>query len=178
MIVVSDTLPLNYLVLIGAIDVLPKLFGEIHVPTQVMVERTRSRATALVKQWASSPPRWLRVSTPSITIATSDRLDLGEAQAIALATELNADAILIDERKGRRIAAAHGFNAVGTLTVLEFAAERKLLDPTAVLKTLRATTFYITDAYIHAALERDAARKLAEQNKSDEEGAEKGSRNR
>jgi predicted nucleic acid-binding protein len=161
-IVVSDTSPLNYLVIIGAIDVLPKLFGEIHLPTQVLVELTRSKAPVHVKQWASSPPQWLRVSTPSITIPSLDRLGLGEAQAIALATELNANIILIDERKGRRIAAALGFDAVGTLTVLEFAAERKLLDLAAVLKTLRATTFYITDSYIDAALERDAARKLTE----------------
>ena len=43
MIVVSDTSPLNYLVLIGAIDVLPQLFGEVYVPPRVMQELQRSR---------------------------------------------------------------------------------------------------------------------------------------
>ncbi len=38
MIVVSDTSPLNYLVLIGAIDVLPKLFGEVYAPPAVIQE--------------------------------------------------------------------------------------------------------------------------------------------
>jgi predicted nucleic acid-binding protein len=161
-IVVSDTSPLNYLVLINAIDVLPKLFGEIHVPTQVMDELKRSRAPAPVKQWAYSPPQWLRVSTPAITITTSVRLDPGETQALALARELGADAVLIDERKGRRVAAEHGFSAVGTLAVLQFAAERKLLELRPALDALRATTFYITDAYVQAALQRDAARKKAD----------------
>jgi predicted nucleic acid-binding protein len=158
-IVVSDTSPLNYLVLIQAIDVLPTLFAEIFVPTEVMNELKRSRAPESVKVWAHSPPQWLHVSTPSTRITTSVRLDPGEVQAIAMAKELQADAILIDERKGTRVAREHGLNALGTLTVLEFAAERKLLDLGATLEALRRTTFYITDEYIETALQRDAARK-------------------
>jgi hypothetical protein len=86
-------------------------------------------------------------------------LDPGEVQAIALAKELQAEAILIDERKGRRVANEHGLNAVGTLNVLEFAAERKLLELKPTLEALRRTTFYITDEYIDAALQRDSARR-------------------
>ena len=159
MIVVSDTSPLNYLILIHAIDLLPRLFSEIYVPTEVMEELKRSRAPELVKTWAQSPPQWLRIATPTIAITTSIRLDPGEVQAIALAKELQADAILIDERKGWRVASEHGLNAVGTLNVLEFAAERKLLDLRPALEALRRTTFYITDEYIAAALQRDSARK-------------------
>lgn len=159
MIVVSDTSPLNYLILIHSIDVLPALFGEIYVPTEVMNELMRLRAPESVRAWAHSPPRWLRVATPSIVITTSVRLDPGEIQAIALAKELQAEAIIIDERKGRRVANEHGLNAVGTLNVLEFAAERNLIDLKPTLDALRQTTFHITDEYIDAALQRDAARK-------------------
>ena len=158
MIVVSDTSPLNYLLITGTIDVLPNLFGELHVPTEVIHELQRSGAPSLVRQWASSPPQWLRVSTPTLAVPISVRLDLGEIQAIALATELNADTILIDDRKGRRVVEEHGFAAVSTLAVLEFAAERGLLELKPTLDALRSTTFYITDEYINAALERDAAR--------------------
>jgi predicted nucleic acid-binding protein len=49
-------------------------------------------------------------------------------------------------------------NAVGTLNVLEFAAVRKLLELKPTLEALRRTTFYITDDYIDAALQRDAER--------------------
>ena len=159
MIVVSDTSPLNYLVLINAIDVLPTLFTEIYAPTQVIDELKRSRAPDVVKRWAHSLPPWLRVSTPSTTVVTSVRLDAGELEALALAKELRAELILIDERTGRRVAKELGLDAVGTLNVLEFAAERKLLDLKQILDALRSTTFYITDEYINAALERDAARK-------------------
>jgi predicted nucleic acid-binding protein len=123
-IVVSDTSPLNYLVLINVVDVLPQLFGEVHVPLTVIQELQHPRAPESVKQWANSPPPWLRISTPRSVVMTSIRLDLGESQAIALAKELNADAVLIDERKGRQVAAEHGIDAVGTVAVLEFASSK------------------------------------------------------
>ncbi len=158
MIVVSDTSPLNYLILIGAVDVLPRLFSGIYAPAEVVAELSQSGAPESVKTWASSPPQWLHIAAPSLAIATSVKLGPGELNAIALAKELHADAILIDERKGRRVATEHGLNAVGTLNVLEFAAERKLLDLKLTLQALRQTTFYITDEYIEAALQRDATR--------------------
>jgi predicted nucleic acid-binding protein len=158
-IVVSDTSPLNYLVLIDAIEILPKLFLEVHAPTQVMEELDRPRTPEAVRKWAQAPPKWLCVSTPLTTLASSIRLDPGESQAIALAEELGATAILIDERKGRRVAEQLGLDAIGTLTVLEFAAERNLIELRHTLEALRQTTFYITDAYINAALARDVARR-------------------
>jgi predicted nucleic acid-binding protein len=157
-IVVSDTSPLNYLILIEAIDVLPIVFREVYIPPQVVAELQRSRTPDVVKRWIQSPPDWLHVSTPTTTIVPSIRLDPGEVEAIALAKELHADSILIDERKGWRVAKEHGLDAIGTLTVLEFAAERKLLDLKPALEALRRTTFYISDEYIKAALKRDAAR--------------------
>jgi predicted nucleic acid-binding protein len=158
-IVVSDTSPLNYLILIHTIDVLPTLFTEIYAPPKVIEELQRSRTPDLVRAWAQMPPPWLHLSTPSTAITTSVRLHPGELPAIALAKELQADAILIDERKGWRVASEHGLKAIGTLNVLEFAAERKLLDLMPVLESLRRTTFYITDEYINAALQRDSARR-------------------
>jgi predicted nucleic acid-binding protein len=158
-IVVSDTSPLNYLVLIDAIDILPKLFLEVHVPTQVLQELDRPQTPEAVRHWVRVRPEWLRVSTPRTALAASIQLDPGESQAIALAEELGAEAILIDERKGRRIAEQRGLAAIGTVTVLEFASERNLLDLQKALRALRQTTFYITDDFIDAALARDTARK-------------------
>jgi len=97
MIVVSDTSPLNYLVLIDAIDVLPQLFGEVHVPPTVMQELQHPRTPEPVKRWAQSPPDWLLIQSPSADTPLDPRLDPGEAEAIALALELHATAILVDE---------------------------------------------------------------------------------
>jgi predicted nucleic acid-binding protein len=108
MIVVSDTSPLNYLVLIEAIDILPELFGQVHVPPAVMQELQHPRTPEAVKDWAQSPPQWLSIRAASVATSPDGRLDPGEAEAIALALELRAGAILIDEKRGRRAAKDHG----------------------------------------------------------------------
>ena len=61
MIVVSDTTPLNYLILIEATEVLPALFGRVYAPTAVMEELSHPRGPQPVRAWASSPPEWLAV---------------------------------------------------------------------------------------------------------------------
>ena len=53
---VADTSPLNYLVLIGAIDVLPRLFEAVIVPDAVKAELLHARAPAAVRRWAAAPP--------------------------------------------------------------------------------------------------------------------------
>jgi predicted nucleic acid-binding protein len=138
MIVVSDTSPLNYLVLVGAIDVLPDLFGEVYAPPAVLVELQHPRTPDVVKDWSQAPPNWLR----------------SEADAIALALEMGASAVLVDEKKGRRTAIAQGLAVLSTLTVLELAADRDLLDLRATLDALQATTFHCTQALIDDALKR------------------------
>ena len=115
MIVVSDTSPLNYLLLVGAIDVLPKLFRQVFAPPEVIQELQHPRTPEPVRRWAESPPEWLHISTPSANAPLAAGLDPGEAQAIALAIELRAAAVLIDEKKGRRIAKSHGLATFGKI---------------------------------------------------------------
>jgi predicted nucleic acid-binding protein len=159
MIVVSDTSPLNYLVLIGAIDVLPQLFGDVHVPPAVIGELQHPATPAAVKSWVTKLPDWVVVAAPSGRVALDPSLDLGEAEAIALALELGAVAILVDEKRGRRVATAQGLTALSTITVLELAAERGLLRLVDAFESLKNTSFHITTAILDASLARDAARK-------------------
>jgi len=112
-----------------------------------------------VKQWAQAPPGWLKVGAPSAMAPQTAPLDPGEAEAISLAVEIRASAVLIDEKKGRRIAKALGLATIGTITVLELAAEQGLLDLKMALDSLQRTTFQITRPLIDAALKRDAERK-------------------
>jgi predicted nucleic acid-binding protein len=163
MIVVSDTTPLNYLVLIHAIDILPGLFSEVYVPPSVMAELTHLRAPGIVKLWAQSPPRWLKIVKPSTRLPSTATLDDGEADALSLAKELQIKDVLIDERHGRNVAEREGLTPLPTLAVLERAAVAQLVDfPTAVA-ALQKTTIRVPQHRVAAALARDAARKSGQQ---------------
>ena len=84
MIVVSDTSPLNYLVLIGRAEVLPTLFSRVVAPPAVVGEMLQLGAPKVVANWAASPPKWLEVILPT-TFNVNLQLGVGEAEAIALA---------------------------------------------------------------------------------------------
>jgi predicted nucleic acid-binding protein len=86
-------------------------------------------------------------------------VDAGELEAICLAQEIKAAAVLMDDRAGR-IAAIHcGLAVIGTVGLLEQAAARGLLDLPQAMDRLRQTNARLDPALIQAALERDKARK-------------------
>src|SRR3989304_9666212 len=97
MLIVSDTSPLNYLVLVNAVDTLPVLFTEIYIPPAVLEELQHQRSPDSVRHWAENLPRWLQVRSPR-KVRQILGLHRGEIEAIALAEELSADVILIDDR--------------------------------------------------------------------------------
>jgi predicted nucleic acid-binding protein len=158
MIVVSDTSPLNYLVLIGHVDVLPALFDRVVTPPAVVAELLHPGSPTPVHVWASSLPEWLEVVTPASTDHTLG-LAAGEAEAIAVAQELAASLLLVDERKASSVAARLGIQAVGTLNVLALAAERGLLELSSAIAGLRGTTFREPTALVEELLRRDAERR-------------------
>lgn len=162
MIVVSDTTPLNYLVLIKAIDVLPALFSVVYVPPEVINELTKQGAPAAVREWAKSPPSWVKVVAPSSLLPSTEKLDLGEREAISLAKELNIKDVLLDERRGCKVAVKEGLFPLPTLAIVERAGERKLLDVPQAIEKLRQTTIRIEDTFYEAALKRDIQRKIQE----------------
>ena len=109
MIVVSDTSPINYLILTDYIGLLEKLYGEIIIPGSVFAELQKEKAPAAVRSWSTALPVWAVIrhagSLPDLP------LDLGEREAIALAEELDADLLLIDELKGRVRGGAQAANS-------------------------------------------------------------------
>lgn len=155
MIIVSDTSPLNYLILIDCQDVLPTLFGQIIVPQAVLDELQHVRTPEKVKHWIAAKPVWLEIrTTPLNTINKLQNLDYGEREAILLAEELGADAILIDEKSGRREAAKLGFTTIGTLSVLDRAAETGLISFAAAISRLRKTPFREPKQIVQTLLEK------------------------
>lgn len=160
MIVVSDTSPLNYLVLIGADQVLPALFGQVLAPPEVLVEMQHAKAPAQVSAWAQQPPAWLDVRSPR-GIPNFPGLGPGESAAIALAQECQAAAILMDERDGTAVAQQLGLVVTGTLAILCLASEKGLLSLPAAFVALGKTTFRGPAKLMDEMLRIDAARHAA-----------------
>jgi predicted nucleic acid-binding protein len=139
MIVVADTSPINYLVLIQEIDILPKMYGSVVVPQTVRDELVRLSAPQLVRSWVDHLPVWLEVRSPlALPDLSLAKLDAGERDAITLATELQADQLIVDDREGRREAERRGIPTIGTLGVLREAATLKLLDIELLLNAFTA----------------------------------------
>jgi predicted nucleic acid-binding protein len=153
--IVADTGPLNYLVLIGAEAILPQLFGAVVVPSAVLEELLDPAAPAPVRDWAGTPPDWLEVVPDrQDRIQETGRLDRGEAAAIALALALRADALLVDDRAGAKIANALGLMTVGTVGLLDRAAARGLIALEQTIARLRATNFRVRPELLDALVER------------------------
>lgn len=140
-IVVADTGPLNHLILIGQIDLLPRLFGAVAIPATVAGELRDPDAPVAVRAWAASPPSWLTIHDDPADPALLRRLDAGERATIALAIALGAGLLLIDDRAGASAARGQGFRVTGTIGVLVDAARQNLLRLDAAFAALRATNF-------------------------------------
>jgi predicted nucleic acid-binding protein len=160
MIVVADASPLHYLILIEHITVLPPLYGQVIVPSVVCEELQRPQTPKIVQRWIASPPLWLDVRPPQVENDPGLlRLGAGERQAILLAQAIEADALLMDERHGRREARSRALRVLGTLGILDEAAARGLLHLPTALSRLQETNFRVTAEMMQALLARDVARR-------------------
>lgn len=148
MIVVSDTSALTSLLQIGLEDILREVFGRVVIPEAVERELRYDHPVL--------PPfvQIARVADARLVDRLSRTLDLGEAEAMALVIEGCGDILLIDERKGRRIALEEGVPVIGLLGVLIEGKRRGLIPSLrATLTTLQTTAgFRISDALISRAL--------------------------
>ena len=155
---VSDAGPLHYLVLIGEVGVLPELVSDALIPPEVRDELDRPRTPALVRAWVASPPAWLSVQPAPAGDPALALLDPGERAAIALASSVGADVVLMDDRAGVAAARARGLRAVGTLGLLQRGARRGLLDLSAAFERLVATNFHVRRDLLDMLLAEDRAR--------------------
>ncbi|MDX2243503.1 MAG: DUF3368 domain-containing protein [Leptolyngbyaceae cyanobacterium bins.302] len=129
MTVVSNTSPITNLAGIEQLDLLHQLYGSITIPQAVYNEMANIGRTvpgALEVQtlpWITVHP----VTDPDQVEALRAVLDPGEAEAIVLAMELNAELLIIDERPGRAIARQNGIPIIGVLGVLLEAKQQGLI---------------------------------------------------
>ncbi len=156
MIVVSNTTPLIGLATIGRFDLLQRIFGRIYIPEAVYAEAVvAGREEGGAKREVSSA-EWIEVKTVQDRLAVEvllDELDLGEAETIVLAREMNADWVLMDEKKGRRKLDQLGLPKIGTLGLLLKAKQLGYIDAVAPeIERLRRVGFRISQFVIDAVL--------------------------
>ena len=127
--IISNTSPLFYLSSIGHLDLLRQLYDRVVIPTAVFNEITNVGNTDAS---ATIVPTLTWIITQSVTDLKfvnrlRNELDPGEAEAIALAVELKAERILMDERLGRSAAMRNGLKVTGVLGILIAAKRNKLI---------------------------------------------------
>jgi predicted nucleic acid-binding protein len=128
-VVVSDTSPIRALVYLELTGLLQQFYGEVLIPPGVANELADSDS-ALPRLDVNSVPG-LRVQAPSDAVRVrelEELLDHGESEAIALALEVHADALIVDERAARSVAVGLGLKPVGVLAMLVRAKEEGLVD--------------------------------------------------
>jgi len=124
--VVSNTSPLINLARIGRLDLLYRLYGELVIPRAVwdeVVVKGAGQAGADEVKSAS----WIKTQATTnkpLVQALRHELDAGEAEAIALALEIGADLLIMDERLGRENARYLGLRYIGLIGVF-IAAKRQ-----------------------------------------------------
>lgn len=142
-IVVADAGPVNYLIQIEQINLLPTLFRAVYIPEKVWNELRHDKAAPIVRQWMLAPPSWVEIAEVDSLIRDPalERLDDGERAAILLAVRIKAELILMDDREGVSAARSKGFAVTGTLGILDLAAGRGLIQIGDAFERLRATNF-------------------------------------
>ncbi|HEV2330621.1 MAG TPA: DUF3368 domain-containing protein [Verrucomicrobiae bacterium] len=160
---VSNTSPLFNLAVIDRLELLREQLGEVLIPPGVESELKRHRnESARERLDAAIRLKWLRVVslTGSVPDNLAAILHRGEAEAIALALELKADLVLLDESDARSVAKRIGLAHTGVLGVLRRAKDSgRVTSLRAEVARLRAEANF----FVHRALEKELLASVGEE---------------
>ncbi len=164
MIVVSNTSPIVNLAVIGQTQLLYKLFRNIVIPEAVYEEIVVAGAGKPGAQEVATVT-WIeckKVGNWELVRTLRKELDEGEAEAIALAVEKNADLLLLDERVGREVASRIGVKLIGVLDVIIYAKQRGYLARVKPLvdELMEKAGFWISPSLYRHALAAAGEREL------------------
>ncbi len=118
---ISNSSVIIALARICRLDLLEELFGEILVPKAVWKEIIVEGKPGSEKIMESSFIRVEKVRNMRPVALLEEFIDSGEAEAIVLALERNADLLLVDDRDARNLAKKLGLQVMGTLGVIALA---------------------------------------------------------
>jgi predicted nucleic acid-binding protein len=140
--VVADTTPLNYLILLGEVELLERLYPAVLIPRSVHTELASTDAPQVVQSWVRQSPAWVEVRDPqTVPHPLAAALHAGERDVITLALETPDSLVLLDERLGRRACRMLGLSVTGTVGILMNAGWQGLLDFETALRRLAQTTY-------------------------------------
>jgi predicted nucleic acid-binding protein len=125
MLIIADTSPLISLLLIDKLYLLEKLYGNYCIPEAVWHELTSHNAIRTYKTELEQLSK--KIQKTSYQVLPINGIDIGETECILLYKELQADYLLIDDKKGREVAQWNDIKCIGTLTVLYKAKEKGYL---------------------------------------------------
>lgn len=128
-LIVSNTGPLIALDACNQLDLLRSLYDRVVVPEEVERELARGGGTALPSGLTAAHRAWIEVLPLSIQSSPwlLARLDAGEAAVIRLALEIGSPIVLMDEKRGVKVARNEGLNAIGSVGILMLAKSRGLV---------------------------------------------------
>ena len=160
MTIISDTTPIISLIKINRLDLLEKLFEEVLIPEAVYRELTTN---ALFENEAKIVKTSSFLKTSSVQNRKSlqllqavSGLDDGESEAIILADELKSDVLIMDERKGRKVAEKLGIKITGTVGVLLQSYIENMISSDEIktyLDQLKNSNIRLSESLIQKALE-------------------------
>jgi len=145
-LLIADAGPLITLAAIGRFELLRDLASEVVVPRCVFEEVIAGAPRPGAVEIRAD---WIRVAEAKQELADAFALmiDRGEAEALALAKELPAALLVIDDLRARRVAAELGLRFTGTLGILNLAKRAGMVDTLrAEIENLRGAGFHITEA--------------------------------
>jgi predicted nucleic acid-binding protein len=149
MTVVSNAGPIIALSQIGRLDFLHLQDDTVFIPPAVYTELIRCKAKVDATPWIE-----VHLLRDSMTVEVlRERLDAGESEAIALAMELSADTLIIDEARGRRVAESRGLGYIGTLGLVILAKKRRVITAVKpIIAELQDAGFYMSKELHRAVL--------------------------
>jgi predicted nucleic acid-binding protein len=152
--VVSNTTPLSTLARVDCLEWIPRRWGHVCIPQAVWEELECLRDSPALKRLRNAKTAgWIRVVEVSRSAGVRDfldRLDKGEAEALALAKEQGALLLWMDEAAGRAIALHEGLRVTGTAGMVKWAWQQGFLPRVRpMLERLRTEGgLYLSDAFI------------------------------
>lgn len=161
MIIVSDTTPLITLLKIDRIDLLEKLFGSVKIPPSVYNELSSNKIfkneALIIKNVSYINLLPIKNKDKVESIMEKYSLDIGESEAIALALENNAEAILMDEKKGREASISLNIKAIGTIGILSLSYELGYFskeDMLAYINILKSANRFLSESLYRSLLDK------------------------